>query len=144
MHPNPRSPRSAPYPPAVARTSPVLGKRARLALKLTAGWSSKRDRSVLVLLAAYSDAGEPSPFAREIADRIGIDVRPDFDQILGRLAGGGLLWTVRRPDERNIYVLRFAGDLVPVEDRERFEAYERRRLEREHARGGDRRPGEAP
>ena len=95
------SPPTSPRPAGRENIQPVLGDGARLAFRMSAGWKSKRDQKVLVLLAAFSDAGE------------------------------------RRWRQRNVYVLRFAGEVVPAEDCERFAAYEQIRLERPRARSAD-------
>lgn len=105
---------------------PVLGARAKRAIELSADWDRKVDRKVFVLLAAFGDAGENSPFARDLAQRIGIDVE-QLDRALSRLAADGWIWTVRRRKTRNFYCLLVLGDEVPAHDVERFQAYERQR-----------------
>ncbi len=130
------SPPTSPRPAGRENIQPVLGDGARLAFRMSAGWKSKRDQKVLVLLAAFSDAGERSPLARDVAARVGIEVS-ELDHALGSLAACGAIWTVRRWRQRNVYVLRFAGEVVPAEDCERFAAYEQIRLERPRARSAD-------
>ncbi len=132
---------TSPRPPGREAVQPVLGERARSALRVSAGWK-KRHRALLVLLAAFGDAGERSPAARDLAGRLGVDV-PTLDIALQALAARGAIWVVRRPRQLNVYVLRFAGDPIPAEDHERFAAYEiertrldRERLDRARARSG--------
>ena len=107
---------------ATTEKQPVLGERAKLALRVTEKWGDRTDRKVLVLLGAFADAGERSPFALDLAERIGIDVKT-LDRKLGALAADGWLWTIRRPKTRNVYVLRFAGDEVPEYDIKQFQRF---------------------
>ncbi len=101
---------------------PVLSERAKLALVVTEKWDDRTTRKLLVLLGAFADTGERSPFARDLAVRLGIDVGT-LDAKLGRLAADGWIWTIRRPKTRNVYILRFAGDEVPEYDVERFRRF---------------------
>jgi hypothetical protein len=113
----------------MARVQPMLGDRAKLALKVSADWDSKPLRKLLVLLAAYRDAGERQPLAVDLAARLKIEIET-LDKMLGQLAAGGWIWVVRRRQRRSTYVLRFCGDQVPERDLPRFANWERQRLER--------------
>jgi DNA-binding MarR family transcriptional regulator len=66
---------------------------------------------LLVLLAAYADAEEPSPPARALAERLGIQIS-DLDRLLKRLQRDGYLTVAWRkgPNERNVYTLRLGDD----------------------------------
>jgi hypothetical protein len=105
---------------------PTLGKRAKLALKISAQWSDRTDRKLITLLGAFADVGERSPYARDLAARLEISVE-ELDRQLDELAARGLVWTIRRSCRRTIYVLLFNGDRVPGHDFDRFAAYERQR-----------------
>jgi DNA-binding MarR family transcriptional regulator len=67
---------------------------------------------LLVLIAAYADAGEPSPAAGTLAARMQLPV-PAVDQLLAALERQGLVEVVRgdvTKHERNTYRLRLTGD----------------------------------
>jgi hypothetical protein len=78
-------------------------------------------------LGAFADAGERSPYARDLAARLEISVE-ELDRRLDGLAASGLVWTIRRHERRTIYILLFVGDRVPGHDYDRYAAYERQRL----------------
>lgn len=91
--------------------APILGEKARLALQVDAG--GRKRRKLLVLLAAYADAGISDPPMRELMGRTGIDDVRQVDQLLRMLAKQGLIhvdWAHGRP-QRNTYELLFAGEL---------------------------------
>ena len=46
------------------RVAPVLGERAKRAAALSADWESRTERKLLLLIAAFADAGERRPLAR--------------------------------------------------------------------------------
>jgi DNA-binding MarR family transcriptional regulator len=108
---------------------PTLAAKTKLALTLSAKWNDRTDRKLIVLLAAFADAGERSPYARDLATRLDISVE-ELDRRLGGLAAEGLVWTVRRQERRNVYILLFNGDRVPDRDAKRYGVFERQRLER--------------
>jgi hypothetical protein len=88
-------------------------------------WAAKQDvggqkrRRLLCLVAAYADAGEPSPPAYELARRAGIPLNPSpqvFDGLLKALVRDGLLevrWKAGKPGptggRRNVYTLKLDG-----------------------------------
>jgi DNA-binding MarR family transcriptional regulator len=87
----------------------VLGPLAKRAMRVDCG--GKKRLKLLVLLAAYADAGEPSPPARVLAERLGIQV-PDLDRLLKALQRDGHLKVAWRAGERgksgarkNVYTL---------------------------------------
>ena len=88
--------------PPRERVEPVLGPTAKAAMRVETG--SKR-RRLLVLIAAFADAGEASPAAGTLAVRLGVKVRV-IDALLAALEREGLL-AVERGDvtrsERNRY-----------------------------------------
>lgn len=92
-------------------------------MRFTAKWDTPSShRGCLSLLAMYRDGGEQSPLAKHLAARLNLTV-PELDRVLGQLAAGGLIWTVRRPGQRNRYWLLCLGDQVPAEDRQRYETF---------------------
>ena len=88
----------------MSAVQPVLGPRARAAMRLPAG-GSKRQK-VLVLIAAYLDAGESSPSIRDLAGRCHLDA-PLVALLVSRLARDGLIEVEWRagPERRNVYRL---------------------------------------
>lgn len=84
---------------------PVLGPAAKAAARLPIDGTKRR--KVLVLIAAYADAGEKSPSIRELAERARLD-RLIVANVVDRLARDGLLEVDWRagPDRRNVYRLR--------------------------------------
>jgi hypothetical protein len=97
----------------------VLGERARLALRTDAG--GRKRQKLLVLLAAYADAGE-TPTVRVLIERMGGDL-PDrwhghrvrrVDALLRSLEDQGLIrvdWRPAGTTQRNRYELLFADQL---------------------------------
>jgi hypothetical protein len=72
--------------PPRERVEPVLGPLARAAAKTPVGGSKRR--KLLVLLAAYADAGESSPGAATLATRLKVPMRV-FDGLLAALERDG-------------------------------------------------------
>jgi len=67
-------------------------------------------RRLLLLLAAYADAGEGSPSARELSERMHCSVKR-IDTLCRVLYGEGVLLVRRRAErgtQRNVYKLRLS------------------------------------
>jgi DNA-binding MarR family transcriptional regulator len=90
------------------RVEPVLGPLAKRAMRTDVG--GKKRLKLLVLIAAYADAGEPSPAAQTLAERVGVDI-PTFDALLKRLQRDGHLKVARQKgrQRRNVYELHLDG-----------------------------------
>jgi hypothetical protein len=95
----------------VALPDPVLGPLAKRAMRVDPGGNKRR--KLLVLIAAYADAGEPSPPVKALARRLGIRKVQDVDHLLRRLARDGhveVAWRASEPGpggaRRNVYRLR--------------------------------------
>jgi hypothetical protein len=94
---------------SLARESvePIAGERFRRAATLDIEGAKRR--KLLCLLAAYADAGEPSPPMRELVRRLGLPKRTNIDGLLKLLERDGFLrvrWGSQERDERNVYDLR--------------------------------------
>jgi hypothetical protein len=89
-------------PLSLNEVQPVLGPQARRAMRLDTG-GGKRLR-LLVLLAAFADAGEPSPSAKTLRERLGVDIKT-LDALLKRLECDRFLEVAWRsgPNGRNVY-----------------------------------------
>lgn len=116
---------------AAATPNPIGGERFKLAAKTTVG-GDPGNRKVLLLLAAYADAGEHSPPMRELARRLNMPV-PEVDTRLAILSRQGLIWVSWSPYHRhgkqtrpelkgwrNHYTLLFAGEPLPPSARRRI------------------------
>ncbi|PZS13492.1 MAG: hypothetical protein DLM64_03235 [Solirubrobacterales bacterium] len=68
--------------------------------------------------------------ARRLAAMIGVPVSPDLDDLLHRLAASRLIWTCRRPQQLNRYVLVFAGEEITVWDLDRHQRFIRHHFHR--------------
>lgn len=93
-----------------ATADPIFGEQARLALRVDAG--GRKRRKLLVLLAAYADAGVSDPPVRALMDRAGIDDVRVVDQLLRMLEKQELIhvdWARGRP-QRNRYELVFTEE----------------------------------
>lgn len=110
--------------------NPRPGRKAGLALELSAGWPDRAERALLVLLAILADERQRTTPAAKLAAAIGVDV-PELDRLLSSLALRGLIWTTRRPERINHYTLLFAGERVPCHDRDRHRRWARHHFERE-------------
>jgi len=95
-------------PAGNTEVKPVLGPQAKQAMRTDCG--GKKRLKLLVLIAAYADAGEASPRAMTLCERLGIDMGT-FDQLLARLQKDGFLKVHRRtgPNRRNRYELFLNG-----------------------------------
>ena len=94
-----------------ALRDPVLGERARLALRVDAG--GRKRQKLLVLLAAYADVGVTDPPLKALMRRMGMPVDwksiRQTDVLLRCLEAQGLVrvdWARGRP-QRNRYELLF-------------------------------------
>jgi len=90
------------------RVKPVLGPRAKgamRALRCTHPKTDEKRRKLLVLIAAYADAGEQSPAVRTFALKLRISIN-SVDQLLGALERDGFVEIERRKHERNRYQLK--------------------------------------
>jgi hypothetical protein len=88
-----------------ALRDPVLGELARRALCVDAG--GRKRRKLLVLLAAYADAGVEDPPLQALMRRAGIPTAHKADALLRTLETQGLIrvdWAAGRP-RRNHYEL---------------------------------------
>jgi hypothetical protein len=97
---------------AVRTAKPVLGPRARAAMKIDAG--GRVESKLLILLAAYADAGEASPTVVELAKRMRLRVK-SIDRVLDLLVAARLIeveWAggkappgkrAGKPGHRNVY-----------------------------------------
>ena len=110
---------------------PKLGPKAKQALVVSEPWK-RSERKLFVLLAAFADVDVPNPFAKDLAQRLGISI-PKLDRQLDSLASRGVLWTVRRKQTRNTYILLTLGDQIPEYDRENYLAWKQARRERREA-----------
>jgi hypothetical protein len=93
-------------PPRPAK-APVLGALTRAAACMNVNGAARR---LLILLAAYGDAGEHSPPARELARRLGIEISM-LDPMLKALIAEGVLrvrWRAEPGTQRNVYELKLA------------------------------------
>jgi hypothetical protein len=97
----------------MALPEPVLGPLAKRAMRVDCGGNTRL--KLLVLIAAYADAGEPSPPVSVLARRLGIKRVQDLDPLLKRLALDGhieIAWRASEPGpsgaRRNVYRLRLA------------------------------------
>ena len=93
-----------------ALRDPILGERAKLAMRTDAG-GHKRQK-LFVLLAAYADAGEAHPPVRALLSRMGMGQTlrevHQIDALLGALEKQGLIrveWSPRGSHRRNRYAL---------------------------------------
>ncbi len=97
---------------------PILGPTAKLAIRAARDKRVSRDAAkLLILLAAFRDAGELRPPVFALARRLDTDAQ-GVDRLLKELACGRLVWVTWRPPrtrERNRYALLFAGDKRPGE-----------------------------
>jgi hypothetical protein len=88
------------------KTKPVAGPLFKQAAALPIEGGKRRKR--LCLLAAYADAGEPSPRVRDLARITGFEV-PQIDQLLRTLQRDGHLnvrWRASSHQQRrNVYEL---------------------------------------
>jgi hypothetical protein len=113
--------------------SPVLGPRARHAADISKTWQGDTGRRVLILIAAYADAGEISPSVRELTTRLKLTIE-QLDTELRKLAAGGLIWVEWRADprgNRNRYRLLFAGDSpTPGDEARKLAAWQTERERR--------------
>ncbi len=96
----------------MALPEPVLGPLAKRAMRTDTG--GKKRLRLLVLIAAFADAGGVSPPARGLCRRLGIEKVKDLDHLLKALARDGHLevgWRAGEPGKsggrKNIYRLRF-------------------------------------
>jgi DNA-binding transcriptional ArsR family regulator len=125
------------------RTSatPVLGPRARRASDISKTWQVDTGRRVLILLAAYADAGEISPSVRELTSRLKLTIE-QLDIELRKLAAGGLIWVewhADPQDNRNRYRLLFAGDVpTPGDEARKLAAWQAERERRRRRVKGNR------
>lgn len=91
-------------PRARPTKKPVVGPLTRQAMTLPLRGEPRR---LLVLLAAYADAGERSPSARDLSTRMGCSVKR-IDTLCRVLHGEGVLSVRRRAEprtQRNVYKL---------------------------------------
>jgi hypothetical protein len=95
----------------VTLPEPILGPLAKRAMRIGAG--GKKRLKLLVLLAAYADAGEPSPPARVLAERLEINIDA-LDGLLRQLERDGYLTVAWRKgaDRRNVYTLHLDEKVV--------------------------------
>jgi DNA-binding transcriptional ArsR family regulator len=130
-------------PPTRPRPSatPILGSRARQAADISKPWRDDSGRRVLILLAAYADAGEISPSIRELTERLKLTI-PQLDAELRKLAAGGLIWVEWHADprdNRNRYRLLFAGDVAtPGDEARKLSAWQAERERRRRQVKGNR------
>lgn len=95
-------------PRARPTKEPVMGPLTRQAMNVPLRGEPRR---LLVLLAAYADAGERSPSARELSARMHCSVKR-IDTLCRLLYREGLLSVRRRAErgtQRNVYKLRLGG-----------------------------------
>jgi SOS-response transcriptional repressor LexA len=96
-----------------ALRDPILGERARRALLVDAG--GRKRRKLLVLLAAYADAGVEDPPLQALMGRAGIRSSRQADALLRALEEQGLIrvdWARGRP-RRNHYELLITHEEAP-------------------------------
>jgi len=107
-----------PQPPqGHPRTEPIAGPlfRAALEVSLTNDAHQRDNQKLLALIAAFADAGEPSPTVRDLAKRVGFAGKywiKKLDKRLRELERDGVLvvhWGDKSQLERNRYQLTFVG-----------------------------------
>jgi predicted transcriptional regulator len=91
---------------SVDDTAPVFGPKARAVARLDI--EGNKRRKVLVVIAAYQDAGS-TPSVRDIAKRCGLRDWRHVDVLLKRLRKDGLLQVKKESGKRNVYSLTCLG-----------------------------------
>lgn len=81
------------------QVQPKLGPLAKAAMRVETG---EKRRKLLVLIAAYADAGEESPAVATLAARTGLKVKK-LDLLLCSLTRDGHLHVTRTRNKRNRY-----------------------------------------
>lgn len=93
-------------------TKPVDGPAFRAAVRLQPGGPTRR--RVLLLVAAWTDAGQISTSAFDVADRLGLDLRK-AQCLLRRLEDDSFLQATRATARRRFPRYRVAPEHLPAE-----------------------------